>query len=169
MDRTKATALRKRLDSRLIKLIAPKGMSVHEYKIACNLNEVDATVENGQFLHWVMTAEDGEETDVADKVHTAIVNALEKKYLLDESSAEQCSYFCDAVKDVLLKDKEYTTQLLEAVLKNYKSSSGHALEVFDFCKRLNKAFGLTTVEYFDYGGLKSSLLSMRKSKKPVSK
>ena len=124
-------------------------MSEHEYKIACNLNEVDATVENGPFLHWVMTAEDGEESDVADKVHAAVVNALEKKYLLDESSAEQCSYFCDAVRDVLLKDKEYSTLLLEAVLKNYKNSSGLALEVFDFCKQLNKAFGFTRIEYFN--------------------
>lgn len=151
IDKKKAKELRKKLDSRLIKLIAPKGMSEHEYKIACNLNEVDATVENGSFLHWVMTAEDGEESDVADKVHAAVVNALEKKYLLDESSVEQCSYFCDAVRDVLLKDKEYSTLLLEAVLKNYKNSSGPALEVFDFCKQLNKAFGFTHIEYFNQG------------------
>lgn len=149
MDKNKVHTLRRRLDTKLIKLIAPKGMSVDEYKIACNLNEVDATVENGSFLHWVMTAEDGEESDVADKVHAAVVNALEKKYLLDESSAEQCAYFCDAVRDVLLKDKEYSTLLLEAVLKNYKDASGYGIEVFNFCKSLNKAFGLTEVEYFN--------------------
>lgn len=149
MDTNKSHTLRKRLDSRIIKLVAPVGMSIDEYKIACNLNDVNPTVEDGPFLHWVMTAEDGEESNVADKVHAAVVNALEKKYLLDESSAEQCSYFCDAVKDVLLKDKEYSTLLLEAVLRNYKDTDGYAVEVFNYCKRLNKAFGLTEVEYFN--------------------
>ena len=69
MDKKKAKDLRKKLDSKIIKLIAPKGMSVAEYKIQCNLNGIDATLENGMFLHWVMTAYDGEETNVEGKVH----------------------------------------------------------------------------------------------------
>lgn len=149
MDKKKAHALRKRLDSRLIKLIAPKGMSVVKYKIQCDLNEINATVEDGAFLHWVMTAKDGDETDVKDKVINMLVNALEKKYLLDFDSKEQCAYFCDAIRDVFLEDKERTTMFLEAVLKNYKGSDGFGAEVFEYCKTLNKAFGFTRVEYFD--------------------
>ena len=161
MDKKKAKELRKRLDSTIIKLVAPRGMSVMEYKIQCNLNEFDATVENGMFLHWVMTAKDGDGTDVEDKVHDAIVNALDKKYLLDVDNKEQCAYFCDALKFVLLKDKEYSTRLLEGVLKGYKDSDGYGIEVFNFCKSLNKAFGFTSVEYFNYDGFKKALLSTR--------
>ena len=164
MDKKKAKDLRKKLDSKIIKLIAPKGMSVAEYKIQCNLNEIDATLENGMFLHWVMTAHDGDETNVEGKVHDAIVKGLEQQYLIDVDSQEQCEYFCDAVKHLLLKDKEYTTRILDAVLKNYKySSSKYGLEVFSFCKRLNKAFGFTATEYFDYDGCKDLILEMRRN------
>lgn len=154
MDTKKAKDLRKKLDSKIIKLIAPKGMSVAEYKIQCNLNGIDATLENGAFLHWVMTAHDGEETNVEGKVHDAIVKSLEQKYLIDVDSQEQCEYFCDAVKHLLLKDKDYSTRILDAVLKNYKHSNKYGLEVFNFCKKLNKAFGLTSTEYFEHGDLK---------------
>ena len=151
MDNAKAKALRKRLDSRILKLVAPKDMAVHEYKIACNLEEIDPTVENGQFLHWIMTAHDSDETNVADKVHNAVINALKKKYLLDTDNLEQCSYFCDAVRDIVLDDKDYAINVLEAVLKNYKDSPGYGVEVFAFCKQLNKGLGLTSVEYFANG------------------
>lgn len=154
MDAKKAKDLRKKLNYKIIKLIAPKGMSVAEYKIQCNLNGIDATLENGMFLHWVMTAHDSEETNVEGKVHDAIVKGLEQKYLIDVDSQEQCEYFCDAVKHLLLKDKDYSTRILDAVLKNYKHSNKYGLEVFNFCKKLNKAFGLTSTEYFEYGDLK---------------
>ena len=134
-----------------------------EYKIQCNLNEIDATLENGMFLHWVMTAYDGDETNVEDKVHDAIVKSLEQQYLIDVDSQEQCEYFCDAVKHLLLKDKEYTTRIFDAVLKNYKHSSKYGLDVFNFCKRLNKAFGFTSTEYFDYDGCEELILEMRRN------
>ena len=132
MDKKKAKDLRKKLDSKILKLIAPKGMSVAEYKIQCNLNGIDATLENGMFL-------------------------------IDSDSQEQCEYFCDAVKHLLLRDKDYSTRILDAVLKNYKNSSKYGLEVFNFCKQLNKAFGLTSTEYFDHDGFKDALLEMRKN------
>lgn len=163
MDAKKAKDLRKKLDSKIIKLIAPKGMSVAEYKIQCNLNGIDATLENGMFLHWVMTAHDGDETNVEDKVHDAIVKGLEQQYLIDVDSQEQCEYFCDAVKHLLLRDKDYTTRILDAVLKNYKNSSKYGLEVFNFCKQLNKAFGFTPTEYFEYDCFKDALLEMRRN------
>ena len=163
MDAKKAKDLRKKLDSKIIKLIAPKGMSVAEYKIQCDFNEIDATIENGMFLHWVMTAHDGEETNVEGKVHDAIVKGLEQQYLIDTDSQEQCEYFCDAVKHLLLRDKEYIIRIFDAVLKNYKHSSKYGLEVFNFCKQLNKAFGLTSTEYFDYDGYKDLILDMRRN------
>lgn len=132
----------------LIKLVAPKGMSVNEYKIACNLDNIDPSIENGQFLHWVMTAHSNEETKVEDKVHNAIVNALKKRYLLDFSNAEQCSYFCDAIRDIVLDDKEYAKNLLEAVFSTCKDAPHYGKDVFDYCKKLNKGLGLTRVEYF---------------------
>ena len=163
MDAKKAKDLRKKLDSKIIKLIAPKGMSVAEYKIQCNLNEIDATLENGMFLHWVMTAHDGEETNVEGKVHDAIVKGLEQQYLIDIDNQEQCAYFCDAVKHLLLRDKEYIIRIFDAVLKNYKHSSKYGLDVFNFCKRLNKAFGFTSTEYFDYDGCEELILEMRRN------
>ena len=163
MDAKKAKDLRKKLDSKIIKLIAPKGMSVAEYKIQCNLNEIDATLENGMFLHWVMTAHDDEETNVESKVHDAIVKGLEQQYLIDIDSQEQCEYFCDAVKHLLLRDKEYIIRIFDAVLKNYKHSSKYGLDVFNFCKRLNKAFGFTSTEYFDYDGCEELILEMRRN------
>ena len=149
MDNKKSHILRKRLDSRIIKLVAPAGMSIDEYKIACNLNGIDPTVEAGPFLHWVMTTDESEDLGVVDKVRRAIVSALEKKYLIDTSSQVQCSYFCDAVQSIITKNKWYAENILEAVLKNYKDAGGYAVEVFNYCKRLNKAFGLTEVEYFN--------------------
>ena len=150
MDNIKAKTLRKRLDTKLIKLIAPNNMSVAEYKIKCNLEGIDPSVENGQFLHWVMTA-DGDDTKVVEKVHNAIVNALNKKYLLDLDNAEQCSYFCDAMCDIVLANHDYKTKMFEAVLKNYKGSGGYGDKVFNHCKDLNKSFGFTNVEYFNDG------------------
>ena len=152
METAKAKALRKRLDSKILKLIAPFEMSIEEYKIRCNLNNIDPSVENGMFLHWVMTA-GGDDAEVVEKVENAIVNALERGYLLDTSNAAQCEYFCDAVCDLVLKDKWYTKRLLEAVLKNYASSSGYAADVYKYCRRLNKSIGLTSVGYFCNGGL----------------
>ena len=149
MDNKKNHSLRKRLDSRIIKLVTPVGMSIDEYKIACNLNGVNPTVEDGPFLHWIMTTSTCVEHDVVDEVRRAIVSALDKKYLIDASCQVQCSYFCDAVQSIIAKDKWYAEKILEAVLKNYKDTSGYAVEVFNYCKRLNKAFGFTPVEYFN--------------------
>ena len=114
MDNIKAKTLRKRLDTKLIKLIAPKDMSVAEYKIKCNLEGIDPTVENGPFLHWIMTA-DGNDYSISKNVHNAIVNALNKKYLLDLDNAEQCSYFCDAMCDIVLANHDYKTKMFEAL------------------------------------------------------
>ena len=147
MDKSREKALRKKLDNMLIKLVAPPGMGVTEFKIECNLNAIDATVENGVFLHWVMISS-GDDDIVANKVDRAIINAINKKYLLDTSNKDQCARFCDAVRDLVLIDKHYAADLIEAVLNNYKESDGHGPDVFDFCKRLNKAFGFTSVEYF---------------------
>ena len=122
-------------------------MSVNEYKIACNLDCIDPSIENGQFLHWLITA-DGDCPAVVEKVHNAIVNAIRKKYLLDFTNEEQCSYFCDAIRDIVLKDRKFVTDLLEAVLKIYKGAPSYGAEVFNYCKRLNKAIGFTAVEYF---------------------
>ena len=149
MDNKTAKSLRKKLDNKLIKLVAPAGMSVDAYKIACNLEGFDAVIENGMFLHWIITATSEDDNDTEDKVHSAIVNALAKGYLLDVDDSVQCEYFCDAISDVLLKDKDYSKKLLEGVFKGYKDSTKYGLKVFNYCKSLNKAFGFTSIEYFN--------------------
>ena len=143
MRKSTAKDLRKKLDTKIIGLVKPANMSIDEYRIACNLENINPSVEDGQYLHWIMTA-DGDDADICEKVDNAIVNALEKRYLLDSSNTEQIAYFCDAIKDLVLRDKDYTTRLLEAILKNYKGTA-----VFDFCKKLNKCIGLTHIEYFN--------------------
>ena len=145
-DVKKIQMLRKRLDTCLIKLVKPKNMSVDEYRIACNLQDgFDTTTEYGPFLHWILTA-GGDDHEVLEKVECAIINALNGGYLLDKQNIEQCSYFCDAIRDLVLKDKYWCERLLEAILGNdiYKGTG-----VYDYCKTLNKAFGLTSVGYFN--------------------
>lgn len=154
MEQSEVKQLRKRLDNKLIKLIAPKGMSIDEYKISCNLESINPTVENGPFLHWVMTSTSDDDSELVEKVDNVVINALEKGYLLDSSNAEQCEYFCDAIHELLLnKDKDFTIELLEVILKNYKDSNGYCSKVYEYCRSLNKAFGFTSVGYFIGGEL----------------
>lgn len=147
-DVKKTQMLRKRLDTSLLKLVKPKDMSIDEYRIACNLQGVfDATVEYGPFLHWILTAgRDDCKVKVVEKVESIIINALSGGYLLDNQNIKQCSYFCDAIRDLVVKDKYWCKRLLEAILGNdaYKGT-----DVYDYCKTLNKAFGFTTIGYFN--------------------
>lgn len=148
MTSNQAKAFRKRLDKKILNAILPEGMSAYEYKLHCDVEGFSPSVENGMFLHFLITAKP--DYDEQEKiVHNAIIGALSKKYLLDPTDDEQCSYFCDAIRDVLLRDKWFAEKLLETVLLNYKDENNKTLaSVFDFCKTLNKAFGLTSVEYF---------------------
>lgn len=142
MDNKYAHMLRKKLDKKIIRLVKPYGMSVDEYIINCNLNQFNPSVENGAYLHWLITASG--DIDIQEKVHDAIIKALSKKYLLDPDDEMQRSYFHDAIVDMLLKDKSFTIGIFEAVLKNYDEDD----ETFKFCKKLNKSTGLTSVKYF---------------------
>lgn len=145
MRKSTTKELRKKLDTKIIGLVKPANMSIDEYRIACNLENINPSVEDGQYLHWLITAANVESNwKLAKQVKSTILNALKKKYLLDESDIEQQSYFCDAILDIFLKDKEWVTNLLEATLENYKGTIA-----FDFCKSLNKAFGFTDIEYFN--------------------
>lgn len=143
MTKAHQKSLQTKLDNKLINLIKPVGMLPDQYKIACNLEGVEPTVRNGSFLHWVMTTDDGPGSDVADEVHELIINAIRKKYLLDPDDVEQCSYFCDAIRDNITKRKEYVTNLIEATFEGYPNTP-----MFDYCRTLNKAFGFTSQYYF---------------------
>lgn len=143
MNNHYAHMLRKKLDKKIINLVKPKSMSFEEYIINCNMQGFEPSVENGSFLHWVITA-GGDDICIVEKVEDAIVNALSKRYLLDPSNIEQCSYFCDALRDICIKDIDFSTRILEAVLKNFDEDD----DVFKYCKSLNKAFGFTSIKYF---------------------
>ena len=142
MDSKKNHALRKKLDDKIISLVKPINMTNAEYCITCNIEDFEPSVENGSYLHWLVTSNG--DADIIEKVHLALVHALEKKYLLDITNDEQMSYFYDAIVDICIKDKEWTGQIVEAVLKSYEGT-----EVFNLCKRLNKAIGYTSVKYFN--------------------
>ena len=143
MEKKYAHMLRKKLDKKIINLVKPESMDFEEYIVACNLQNIEPSVENGMYLHWLMTA-DGDDYRIVEKVEDAIVKALSNGYLLDFDNKVQCGYFCDAIRDICVKDKDFTTKLLEAVLKNYEDGN----VVFDYCKRLNKTFGFTSIRYF---------------------
>jgi len=138
-------SLQTKLDNKLIALVKPSHMSNDEYKIACNMESFDPTIKNGSYLHWLMTADEGEDSafKIKEKVHALIVNALKKKYLLDIDDAEQCSYFYDGIVDNVVKDKHFVEQLIESVFEAYPDT-----ELFDCCWRLNRAFGFTSKYYF---------------------
>ena len=144
MDKKYAHMLRKKLDKKIINLVKPDAMDVEEYIVNCHLQGFEPSVENGMYLHWLMTAS-GDNISIVQQVEDAIVNALSKKYLLDLDDDLQCSYFCDAVRDICVKDKDYATHIFEAVLKNVDEDH----EVFKFCRSLNKVFGFTSVKYFN--------------------
>lgn len=146
LDKAKKT-LQKRLDTKVLKLVCPNDMDIYEYKVKCELEGIVPSLSNGMFLHWIMTSHGDSKTTEA--VQHAIVNALKGMYLLDASNEEQCSYFCDAVRDLVLMDQFFATDILDIVLSNYKTTDKCLAEVFDFCKRLNKGFGLTTTGYFN--------------------
>lgn len=146
LDKAKKT-LQKRLDTKILKLVCPKDMDIDEYRIRCELESIVPSTSNGMFLHWIMTSYgDKEDTEA---VQRAVVNALKGMYLLDASNEEQCGYFCDAVKALILIDRFFATDIIEIILSNYKSADGCLADVFDFCRSLNKGFGLTKVEYFN--------------------
>ena len=141
LSKARAKHFRYELTKKIISLVKPEDMSIEEYIIQCNLNDIDPTLDNGMFLHWVMVA-DGP-WGIKDKVNKSILQGLKKGYLLDETNNKQMSYFCDALKQLLLQDKYYTKDLFEATMEGYPKG-----DLFDFVCRLNKAFGLTSKNYF---------------------
>jgi hypothetical protein len=87
MTKAKQNELCKRLDRQLIAIISPKDMTYEEYCNNCNLNGFRPSVLDGMFLHWLMTADGCYEQ--VEQVQKKILNALEKKYLLDLDDTEQ--------------------------------------------------------------------------------
>lgn len=134
------------LDTRICNLVKPPEMSLEEYKVTCSLNGIDATITSGPYLHWVMVGTG--EPDIVEAVHKCIVGGLKKKDLLDLGDHSLCRYFCDALVDLVTRDQEFLTEILEAVLTFYNADMEQEAPIFMFCKNLNKSIGLTTIEYF---------------------
>ena len=121
LDKAKKT-LQKRLDTKILKLVCPKGMDIDEYRIRCELESIVPSTSNGMFLHRIMTSYGDKEATEA--VRRAVVNALKGMYLLDASNEEQCSYFYDAVRALVLIDRFFATDIIAIILSNYKSADG---------------------------------------------
>lgn len=142
-EQKKAKTYRKRLNTTIIKLVKPPAMGIDEYRINCEMRGFKPEVENGMFLHWIMTAQDVDESGVADKVRRLVVRALRKGYLLETGNDLQASYFCDALQDAVPSDRDYATALIEAFFDHCGSGP-----TFDFVRTFNKTFGFTDSYYF---------------------
>lgn len=145
-SRTDDARKRTRLCKKIVKLVAPEGMSYEQYVIACAANGIEVSLDNGQFLHWLVSNKDN--SAISDKVRLLLVEAVKDKYLLDPDNAEQIEYFKDAMINVIFLPYEYAKDMFEAILSTTKNDIP---DVFNAVKSINKAFGLTAVEYFNNG------------------
>jgi len=145
MSRTMPNAVRRsRLCKKLVKLVAPEGMTYEQYVIECTANGIEVSLDNGMFLHWLLTYEGM--TRIANEVRQLLVKAVEDHYLLDPNNIEQIEYFRDAMVDLVFMDKNYTVAMYKAVLTTTKTTIP---DLFNAVKKINKSLGLTEVEYFN--------------------
>ena len=147
VSRTMPDAVRRsRLCKKLVKLVAPEGMTYEQYVIECAANGIEVALDNGMFLHWLLTAKGP--SYIASKVQILLVKAVEDGYLLDPNNVEQLEYFRDAMVDLVFMDKDYTKAMYDAVLTTTKNTIP---TIFDAVKQINKGIGITTTEYFNNG------------------
>ncbi len=145
VSRTMPDAVRRsRLCKKLVKLVAPEGMTYEQYVIECAANGIEVSLDNGMFLHWLLTYEGM--TRTAYEVRRLLVKAVEDHYLLDPDNVEQIEYFRDAMVELVFMDKEYTASMYNAVLKTTKTAIP---ALFNAVKSINKGLGITSVEYFN--------------------
>ena len=135
---------RARLCKKLVKLVASEGMTYAQYVIECAANGIEVALDNGIFLHWLLTAKGP--PYIASKVQTLLVKAVEDGYLLDPNNVEQLEYFRDAMVELVFMDKDYAKAMYDAVLTTTKTTIP---TIFDAVKHINKGIGITTTEYFN--------------------
>lgn len=140
---------RNRLCKKIVKLVAPEGMSQNAYEIACAASGFVPALDNGMYLHWIIVegANEHKRNSKAYDVFKLLADGLKKGYLLDPNNNEQLEYFADAIHESLLMfDSQVREMLFEAFFTGYKGQELNG--IYQYIKRLNKAFGFTSVEYF---------------------
>ena len=143
------TTRRSRLCKKILRLVAPKGMSLDFYEIACAANGFVPTLDNGMYLHWIIVegAKEHALNSNVQKIYSLLADGLKDSYLLDPDNDEQLEYFADAMRDIVMTaGKENCSMLYESFFIGYRGNKLHG--VYDFIKTLNKAFGFTSEEYF---------------------
>ena len=134
---------------KLLKLIAPDGMSPEEYVGRCAVTNVSAAPDDLTFVGWLLETS-AHEADGGryDEAGDMLCELIEKGGLLDfrNLSCENDFVIADVIVDaVMWPNKRFKENFFAAVLH----SAPHMSKTWKAAYRLNKAFGFTDVCYFN--------------------
>lgn len=133
---------------KILKRIAPDGMSPDEYVVRCLANGVDASPDDPAFVGWLLV-ESGHESEggMYDEVGDLLCEMIEAGSLLDfrNLAGENDGLMSQTVGEaVMWPNKTFKENFFGAVLHAAPRES----ETWKGAYRLNKAFGFTNVCYF---------------------
>lgn len=137
-----------RLFKKILKRIAPDGVSPDEYVVRCAVRNVNAEPCDPLFVEWLLDssgheAEGGEYDDVGDLICEAVESGelLDFKRLSGENDTRVSLVMAEAVT---WPNKSFKEKLFGAVLH----AAPRASDTWKTAYKLNKAFGFTSVCYF---------------------
>lgn len=137
-----------RMFRKILKRIAPDGMSPEEYVVRCAVNNVSASPGDLPFVGWLLDelaheVEGGEYDDVGDMLCEMIESGrlLDFKKLSGENDARMASM---VVEGVMWPNRQFKKNFFAAVLHAALKES----ETWNTAYRLNKGLGFTSVCYF---------------------
>ena len=133
---------------KILKRIAPDGMSPEEYVVRCAVNNVKASPDDLQFVEWLLDesaheVEGGRYDDVGD----LLCDAVESGLLLDfkNLAGENDNRMADVVGEaVMWPNRVFKRKMFGAVLH----AAPHGSRTWKTAYMLNRAFGFTNVCYF---------------------
>lgn len=133
---------------KLLKTIAPDGMSPEEYAVRCAVNDVDASPDDRTFVGWLL-GESAHEVEGGryDEAGDTLCEMIEKGTLLGfrSLSGENDRMLAAMAADaVMWPNKRFREKFFAAVLRAAPRGS----ETWKAAYRLNRAFGFTGVCYF---------------------
>ena len=133
---------------KILKRIAPDGMSPEEYVVRCLARGVDASPGDPTFVGWLLDESahepEGGSFDVVGDMLCEMIEAgslLDFRNLSDENDGLMSQTVSEAV---LWPNKTFKANFFGAVLRAAPRES----ETWKGAYRLNKAFGFTNVCYF---------------------
>lgn len=133
---------------KLLKTIAPDGMSPEEYVVQCAVRDVNASPDDPTFVGWLLDESahepEGSGFDVVGDMLCEMIEAgslLDFKNLSDENDHLMSQTVSEAV---MWPNKTFKENFFGAVLHAAPRES----ETWKGAYRLNRAFGFTNVCYF---------------------